>query len=643
MNTTVSAVRWLIVIKEHLTTGVHLVAFLLVLSGSLLDASMASADTSPKGCGYSIKSEAVVTHYPSLYGTQGWPSVPWVQWGLDYVYKDGFLPSINNYLATTFSWLEVGASQRDAALDEMCNDLGVPFSFYSWTPGVDVRIASEQKVPGWTGPGTGRVRVVHGITVGGLFTLFLPPNWEAASTGTHPIVAETLYDVNENLFSPLGHGKFIGKIVAESGIYDRRGAIGLLWNGGGALGSATANAVAVQQFADIVGWTATYTRGEPHNIFMLGRSRGGTAPLLLASSGHAAFTIKFVLSLAGATKFGTQIANAGATMPAQIPGLGNVTGYSRSWKPGWVYNGPAGSGLSAKEAASRILVGDTLGNLDAYHSPISQGKIDSLFAKGTKLLLVFGSHDEFIPFGTQMEYLAKLRNRGVPVEAHVVLRGGHLRNADLLNGFTNMPGGNVGARFRAIVLDAVQYPGASGTVVTGPDSIVYYDTEIAGAPNANPIRIAALNANSEIPFTLEVPYRVWAQMPYEVFITGPNGTQVRLWTSQGTVDVTIGQSEPGNPLRQTEFLSFPWTGWSGTLVYYDVYIKTPTMGALQSLPWRLAGCNPPGTPLLSVVEGSLPDVTAIDVWNGPYSVKKPTAQVCPHWTETNWGLVRNYQ
>lgn len=65
------------------------------------------------------------------------------------------------------------------------------------------------------------------------------------------------------------------------------------------------------------------------------------------------------------------------------------------------------------------------------------------------------------------------------------------------------------------------------------------------------------------------------------------------------------------------------------------------MPALAAVPWTLAGCNPAGTPLVSTLGSGLPDVIALDVWYGPYTVKQ--AAVCGNWSETNYGMVRTYQ
>jgi hypothetical protein len=57
--------------------------------------------------------------------------------------------------------------------------------------------------------------------------------------------------------------------------------------------------------------------------------------------------------------------------------------------------------------------------------PIGAPFIAGLKAAGTQLLLGMGTHDEFVPFGPEVEYLLALKAAQVPVEASIIFRGGH--------------------------------------------------------------------------------------------------------------------------------------------------------------------------------------------------------------------------
>jgi hypothetical protein len=634
----------------------HLLECLASVTALLVRVGAANADTGPKGCVYNIKNEAVVTHYPTINATDDFAPDPW---GPVFTFANNFLPSTNSYLADSYSHVAIDDQTKNYAIENrMCADSGgVPFSLYSWTPGVVERVLGETKagseIPNnpnpWTGPGTGRVRVLHGLQLGGFVTVFLPPTWEPGASTTYPIVAEAYYDVNENVFKGTGHAQLIAKTVAQSGLYDRRGAIGVVWNGGAAIASATANPAAIQQFADVINWVSTFLRGERHNIYMIGRSRGGTAPLILASSGRTDFTIKHIVAMAFAPKFGSHISSIGATMPAQMVGLAGGTGYSKSWRPGFVYNGPAGSGITAKEAFSRNVIGDTLASLDTPSSLTAAslttlGKLNNIAAMNPRVQLLIGSHDEWVQFGNELEYLMQLRAR-IAVEGHVVLRGGHLKNAESLSGFS-IPGvsDNIGTRFMNAVLGAVD--SAAYLPALSPNTVKYYNIAATGAnPGATGIvPVTALNESTELPVTVEVPYKTWAGMPYDIFVTGPNGTIVEFQTNLGNFQFTVGttcNTTAVTPGKVSESCSFSTSGWPAQIVYFNVLVKTPSMPTLVAVPWTLAGCNPAGTPLISTLGSYLPDVIATEVWSGAYSVKQ--AAVCANWSETNYGMVRSYQ
>lgn len=610
------------------------------------------------GCANNLPTSApthVVTNYPTP-GASGIAGFP--QNGMPWFYAPGITPTYNNYPASGYSTSWISPASVLPRMTTLCNgtDGGffsagkVPFSFYNWDAGGAwvTALLSEPPVPGWIGPGTGRVRILHGIQIDDSFvTIMLPPNWSQYTATTHPIAYESFYDVNDNLFNSFGHSGLIGRIVGQSGLLGRRGAIGVLWNSGATFATAAANTRAQAQFISVLGWLAAYAKAEPFSIYMVGRSRGGTVPLIFASSGSNAYLIKYILSIAPATKFGTHLQNAGATMLGQFGAPTEATGFNDAWLPGWLH---PYTGQTAKEAVSQVLFGAPVAALDGSYSPISPAQLTNIKSKGTKVLLLAGTHDKFIPYGTQMEYIEAMQSPlwPAPLEAHAVIGGGHLLNADFMNGLFDGVGVpfNAGERFLSAIMAEIGVPGGSSAITnTGPDRIRFYRANKGAGFTLMP----GLNANTERPFTIEVPYKVWTGMPVEVFISGHPGTQVELWTNLHGYLPTYTIDPTG-----TLFISASTVGWPpiGALIY-GVAIKTPSMAAFQ--PLSIAGTGgltaaaetqpQCGYPVLhSVIDTAAPPYIVtnaaaplLNVLNGPPCAGGASVGVMG---ETSWGLAK---
>jgi hypothetical protein len=518
---------------------------------------------------------------------------------------------------------------------------GVPFRLIN--PWIGDYYSRLQSTPGC-------VQIVNGFVIANsFFAVILPPNWNKfAGPGTYPILVNAHYDVNENLFgydftnnvlAGFGLGQSIAQWIAESGTGGRTGAIGVIWNGGASISSITANDYARTQFAQIIDLVSTYAGGDRYRVLVSGGSRGGLATLMLASNpegiGVNNYRVTYAAASVPGTKLGTHASLISTTMPAQLSGFATATGFADSWRPNWVYPSygrPELVGLSAVQASLQVFSGSTdPAWVDANRSPISQSFINGLKNAQTQVALHLGTHDEFMPFGTQAEYLFRLKQEGVPVEAHIVVRGGH----SPLNAVEPNPGQpphSFYGKLRLAMLSYVQ-PGTPVSwrmAVTGPQSVRYYAVNRT-TNNADLFAYEGL----ELPFTLEVPRLLYVGMPIIGYVTGQPGTYFEVHTNAGNFSGTIGNTMTW--VFSTQALS------AGQIVYNHVYMKTPSMPALVEIPaYTVPGVNYM-TLTTDVLQGPPPLVGNGTLWN---QVKFPCLTYpsipcmtrVPGFGETNWGM-----
>lgn len=432
-----------------------------------------------------------------------------------------FAPDYDNYLTSNYSKSAYAREQIVTRMNALCAQTGVAFGIVNMNPTfpnlVSVRDALLQA--------SGRVQIVHSFPMhNSIVSVILPPNWRLRPKGSYPIIAQGFYDVNDNVLAGFGEAGFISQLVGLSGTQNFTGAIGIIWNGGGSISTVATNARARADFSQIVNEIGDYFGADPNRIIMLGGSRGGTTTLTMASNPeNYPYRVTFAYSWVPGVKIGTHARLIGPTMPMQLGSL-CATGLQNGWHAGWTY--PAGGrpsmvGLPAANAIVYQLCGTSDLNLaDTDRSPISQRFIDGLARAGTQLVLAFGSHDEFIPWGTQVEYWKKLS--GLPVETHIVMRAGHTADfTKITDKVTNAlrsyvdPAGNVGMR----------------TVLAGQTFFYYVDMETrAFVPFTPP--------DGMVPFTLEVPKKLYAGMPIHFYATGEPGTTYSAYV--GGVLVTSG-------------------------------------------------------------------------------------------------------
>lgn len=511
-------------------------------------------------------------------------------------------PTYDKYIADTWSTWAVPDARARELFSGLCKATQTPFRFYRPND-LDAKVL----------PSSGAVQVIHGVTIAGsLATLVLPTNWSKAPKKPFPIVANGYYDLNENVFKE--EGPSLLQLVAESTTQGRAGAIGILWNGGGAHAARTMNENAQRQFAEVVKYVAERFSGDPNRILMYGTSRGALTALTMASNPmNLPFRVTYVAAAVPPPKVGETVFLASATFPGLLQGLVTTTGLADTWRTGFTYPSCAGNpgltGKSGPAASLQILTGTPDPAVaDAERSLLSATWLAGLKRSKTAVHLEVGSHDIVVPYITQVEYGAKLIAEGIPVEAEVMIRAGHYRRSPFQS--------------TQAALDAYIHPARDGSDPKVTPGITYTRVD-RGTKTLVPFT----PTDDFFPFTMEGPRHVarGGRFPllmvghpgteWEVTVTSPSGKPF-VWT--GTIASTFGS---------TQWVDVPRDQEAGEHAY-TLRIKKPG-GA-----WVTIGSNNTidGSPAKVMVWEAEPNV------GGPKIEERTRAGAIAGFGGTNWGL-----
>ncbi len=460
------------------------------------------------------RQEYLAADKPSIYDQ---PKGPFVPGECNREYRPGMLPDFGSYIADTYSTTTISNERATDFYRGICDTTGVPFDFRR----PDAFTSKSQGI-GRLQSNSGRVQILHAkIIDGSLATIFLPPNWSFdANQSSYPIVVNGFYDINENVFNETGERW--ATMTALSGVHERTGVIGVLWNGGGALAARTTNAQAFRQFDSVIDYVAKNFSGDRHRIFMSGGSRGGLTALNMASNPYGYdYTVLFASATASPTLLGEHASLQSTTYPSLLAAVGWSTGFTDSWQTGWTYpacaDRPALTGLTAAEAHSYVIVGTPdLAEADALYSPMSARFIEGLKAAGTQLFVTVTAHDAIVPYSTQVKYGMRLLEEKVPVTFEVIARAGHNERKEwgLL--------GHGPVRFDKMIQQILPHVNAGEAPLPGP-ALTYYKRNRRTDEFESYIPEGGF-----FPFSVDTPYKTAPGMRFPVAFVGHPGTEYRL-------------------------------------------------------------------------------------------------------------------
>jgi acetyl esterase/lipase len=393
-------------------------------------------------------------------------------------------------------------------------------------------------------------------------------------------------------------------MIAESGIKGRTGAIGVLWNGGGATAGRTTNKAAYRQFNSIIDYVARNFNGDRHRILMSGGSRGGLTAVNMASNPYNYdYTVIFAAATATPTLLGEHATLTSTTYPPLLPSTAWSVGLSDSWRTGWTYPECAGrpylTGLSGPEAHLFILTGTS--NFDegsAMHSPMSKRFLHGLVKAGTRVFLTVTEKDNIVPYNTQIKYAMELQELGIPFQVEVLLRGGHterLSNPEIDTTFVR----------RDILKKHIMALVDDGHLPEFTSKLSYYAVN-----RTTGILEKIVPADNFIPFSVDIPYVTTRGMRCPIVFVGQPGTEYAL-----TLENAKGQPVTTfNGIVPEELTSTHWLTVSADFATgeYSAVLRIKKPG--QDWHWIPNTLTPSGDPAIIKVEAEEPNIGPWEAW-----------------------------
>jgi len=540
-----------------------------------------------------------------------------------YVYNDHSLPDVENYVGSKYST----ESFTDAKAVEWANKT-------CQLSGNAVTILHPENITGdYVGRGpvsdSCETQVIH-MNQGNnsLYTVILPPNWSAdAPAGTYPVVFNGFYDLNGNMLTI--EGSPITRIVSKSAQNEKRGVIGLVWNGGGAWASRTMNEAAMHEFNEMIQHVAERYRANKNWIMTFGISRGAVTAFSIASNPYRHdYRVVFTAATAPAAIIGEMAEVSGPTYPAITNGAGWSTGLSNAWRDDFVYPTCAGkedfAGLSGPEAHVKVLTGSSdYAEIDANRSLVSDIFVDGLLADKTQVYFEVTEKDFIAPFFQQVKYGAKLFSRGVPVEAVINVRHGHeyLRLNHQADAFFEV---------HQHIMDAVD-------IVTDPTFNLNGAVPNFINPGLSYYKVNRTTAKAEaftpadgmFPFSADLPYVAYSGHTSLFAMTGQPGTKFRLAVIDALGNKTILAEDiiADNMVKKVEYtldINIP-----DMVFTYDLEILKPGQTEWQKIP---NNNTTTGEPAIVNIYAEYPNVSWSDI------IKVQGGPTLPAHTATGWGL-----
>lgn len=345
------------------------------------------------------------------------------------VYAQNFIPTVNNYIAMKYDL----QSYKDEVVIERfrgwCQQTGVAFRLLQ--PGIEV--STREQIEEVLEAGQTHGQVIHSLVFrNNLFTLIVPPKWGGyPPQKKYPLLINGFYDLNGNLLGSEGP-RFI-KVISELYKQNQFGAVGILWNGGGATASRTVNNKAYKDLNDFLKMAIPALRIKKDQVVALGGSRGGVTALNMAAhSAMTAIKVRFVYAANPPNAFDQILSIFGSTFPSLLAASDWSTGWVGSFLPSFIYpeGYPGYSGLSGNLSHLKVLTGFTDWKvIKERFNLMSPDKIRNLKQRKTEVFLELGTHDNICPYYDKSLLFQKFNRARIPTETRVVFLKGHRPDA----------------------------------------------------------------------------------------------------------------------------------------------------------------------------------------------------------------------
>lgn len=503
--------------------------------------------------------------------------------GIKYIYNYNYLPQVDQYIGENYSIRAISDNQALAWISENCKKTNQ--SIKLWRPKTfEGQLAIQdilERAPRLSGTNI----IISGLTSSkSMYTVFLPANWspENLRETPVPIIFNGFYDVNENLF--LHEGKFMAELIAKSVQENGTGAIGVLWNGAGAIASRTINPNAWKEFEAIIS-LVSQLGGDRHRILGFGGSRGGVTSLQMASNPNPHnYTFRYIDSSVPPAHIGSIAQVASPTIPYLLTAIESSSGISGSHKRSFIYPDVNNSlnGLNSIQTHLKILTGISDPTLvDEQYSLGSSNFIQSLKNSKTEIFLEIGSHDIIVPSFSQQWLYRQYLDSGIPVELKYNYLAGHYTALDLRqNRLINQ-----------MKVYTHHFNGTHPKVNSGARSFYKVDS-LTG-------KIESLQTNKFL-FTMEFPRIVSPEVDGLIILTGEPQTEVELTIQFPNTKVDSIYNAKLNTYGYFILKFDPSSIPSGNYQIKSVRIKKPTdeLWKTISLNQRTYKLSQPNEPLI---------------------------------------------
>lgn len=259
-------------------------------------------------------------------------------------------------------------------------------------------------------------------------SFILPPGWTNKPSEAYPCLFSGYYDLNDNVYRHCGAHliKAIGRMMEKTG----KSAVGILWNGGGSIGTRTQHPSAFGQLNLLFRAARDEYAVDPHAVVTVGGSRGGLTALLAACNPIAeGYSVRYALCYGVPFSiYGPAAHMLNVTYPARWEALCSDMGRKHAAVPGW-------RDAEGHSAIGRYML-NAFGTTDEEEirsrwDPRSDRMLQALRDRGTQVLLNASTHDPFTAFWPALEWVSRARNFGIPLRQEIGYRHGHNNCTDL--------------------------------------------------------------------------------------------------------------------------------------------------------------------------------------------------------------------
>ncbi len=384
----------------------------------------------------------LVTHYPTL-GAKDQPQISSSRGHSEYIVDRKPVvpiydiakfpvPSVGNYIGDSFAIesFPLGVSDNETRFSSRLKQLCVSdLTAVRFIQGSH-QINSAGDLAALVVPNAPYFQILHGLVFkNNLFTVVVPPRWSKATSSTLPTLFNGFYDLNTNFMQLEGQPM----LKALANVYQAKGksGFGLLWNGGGAVGSRTVDNNA---FVELNQFLAIYLTdlGPAQNKFVtFGASRGGITSLNVAS--HPAVTaasVAFVYSSVPPYELNTVASLATPTVPMLLFSSDWSVGFIGSWQNSFLHPSGFGrvgfQGLTGIESHLKVLTGASRNSdVSREFNALTNAKTAKLIRNRTQIMLEAGSHDFIVPSTDQLRLVRDGIAAGIQMEARINYLYGH--------------------------------------------------------------------------------------------------------------------------------------------------------------------------------------------------------------------------